>query len=363
MSSRVNIVGKGIVGLSCAYRFAQAGFKVTVISHNDAPTASTVATGISTIKGHRVARDLLFKLKVKGHACFREQLKELASDGVIYGEGVLEPFLNAADYHTIVSRVYSGLAQEPFGNSCHYTGEETQPFFSASVSGYLKYPADLWCDAQSLLGALEKRCRLLGVDFIDALVGRLERTNDTNFSSYQIIADKQLPRADETILCTGSETPRILAASGIPLQDFSLHPGATLLFPSRADERFAFVHGKDVFLHANGGLRVGSFERKGETEDFALQALLERASAFTNPDFFSPAGARLQEGLRLRCRKMLPLVAQLGQKNPFWVISGLYKNGFQLADFIARNLVIHVNEGHFTDPDLALLKQQTVLES
>ena len=173
---QVFVVGRGILGLSCALALARAGHAVVVVSSPHSPRASEAAAANLALKAQVFGRDPHFALKLRARESYAQWLQGLAGD-VPFASGVgLElfdaPHLRDAQ-EARVRQPADALAARGFG-------AQGVARVSADAWGALTYLGEAWVDAHALLAALETTCRALGVDFERRLV---ETRRDLNPAS------------------------------------------------------------------------------------------------------------------------------------------------------------------------------------
>jgi glycine/D-amino acid oxidase-like deaminating enzyme len=350
----VVIVGAGIAGLSLAFELTRrSSIRVAVIAPSEhvAGSATPVAQGISAIKGLLLAREPLFHAKLSAHRFLPAWLAEVsASAGLSIaqnhcGVGELCPDLPA--YQGVAGRIFQRRFHGAFGVLAGTFGE-------AKINGLL-YPGDFWFDPRGLLDALEEAlCRTRGeqVTRIRARVVSLSSGEPTQAK----LDDGSSIFARHVVLANGWQAPQLLASAPASVRLLTIPgwkevPGQTIEWAPPSGRTFvapyfqpgerlvsSFVRGtKSVTLTPAGNIFAGSWE--GDEQDF-LPGVAQEASLFLPAADLqnSSVGASVtRSGIRLRCKDRAPVcgpVSPDGRKG-IWLFTGFYKNGLQLAPWLA----------------------------
>ncbi len=351
---QIVVIGRGIAGLAAAFELKKAGFPVRVVGPARAaepPGVGTrAATGISAMKGAVLPQKALFAAKAAGHAllpAWLDEVERIAAGPLIPRTfaGVSELFFDLTGYEGIRARVfhrkftgcYRAEVLDPIGLMSR--GGDLSPFGLAPRGGFF-YPRDGWYDPEAALMALEAALANLGVPFTDAAVERLAEHPDAGL---EIRAGNGTLRCREAVLAAGVWTDRILAASGIAaLPAQTAFAGETLRGKGSGAGTVVTTFNRTSLVAIGGRIQYGS-------------TCYPAASLFAGPDAGKvaelraryeahaplPAFSEVAFGLRARAPDRLPTVGPLffpSGNRRFWVLTGLYKNGLQLAPLFARDL-------------------------
>lgn len=337
---------------------SQRGWQVTVIGPRERfGTASHAAIGVSSLKGHILPSQALFLAKLKGHEQLPHWLAKIEQDSGQFipqiKSGVVEPFFDRAGFSYLSERVFHGkfrgclrarlMAPNELAESSLHV-----PFLQKSPRGAFYYPGDLWFDPVQTLQALEQAILRLNGTIIDDTV---HRVSPGVSGEMQVICTEGVYRAKEALLAAGAFSNDILGESGLPTLPLQLSPGETLYAQTDAELSINLRLGKTNYVGHNRQLRWGSTSRTANSlqKELALgpsaggiETLWDEASRLTKPDFLFRDRMSLKWGIRTRVRDRAPVVGPLfwpnqGQEK-LWVAVGFYKNGLQLAGYLARYL-------------------------
>ena len=326
--STVAVVGGGVIGLSCAWRAASAGFAVTV--HDPAPGsgASHVAGGmLAPVTEAAPAEQEVLALgtaSLRRWPDFAAELATVGADPGLRTRGTLVVALDPGD-RAELGRLAEQLnrmgrqAEVPSGREVR----RAEPSLGPQVCRALSVPGDLSVDNRALMTALLVACRSAGVEF------RSQRC-------------LQLPAADVVVLAAGAHSAGLhpaLARAIRPVKGEILRlrsrPG-TLPPPSRTVR--AIVGGRHSYLvpRDGGRLVVGATQREvGFDTDVTAGGVRE---LLTDAERVLPAIAEyaLEEtaaGLRPGSPDNLPVIGEL--EPGVLTATGHHRNGILLAPITA----------------------------
>ncbi|MEZ4742859.1 MAG: FAD-dependent oxidoreductase [Bdellovibrionota bacterium] len=364
------VVGRGIVGLTCAYRLLQSGVKVVVFGPQfDIKKASSAAVGVSSVKGLIYPRKDLFAARLAGHYFLWELLLELeALDVGSVGriQGVFELITDEVEKFRVQKRVFGNNLSQLFDKNylehrCFVDSEFLSEIYKdCPYNGAFSYPSDYWFDPEGLLITLEKAILKLGGQLVDTKVDRILPADHSPISK-QYIVELECHEAQEkyrkdlfhsVLLAVGVSTNEILNRSNLtsfPLKEakgFSLKADI-LGFPNGA-----LKQGKRSLAVYDQTIRFGSIESYELAESskeniFDEEQIHLKFKNLLETEFKISSvrlnNSKLLSGIRVVCEDRLPI---FGSYNPFvdksgyklWVASGFYKNGFFLSDYCARYL-------------------------
>lgn len=328
-SSTVAVVGGGVIGLSCAWRAAAAGFAVTV--HDPAPGsgASRVAGGMLAPVTEAVpGEEDLLALGAAGLLRWPRFAADLAAAGADPGlrrEGTLVVALDPGD-RAELDRQAEQLSR--MGREVRVLlgrqARSAEPSLGPEVRRALSVPGDLSVDNRALIDALLLACRRAGVRF------------DTQTCA-------ELPRADAVVLAAGAHSAALHPAlHGVirPVKGEILRlrrRRGALPPPSRTVR--AVVGGRHSYLVPRPGERVvlGATQREvGFDSEVTAGGVRE---LLTDAERVLPAIAEyvLEEtaaGLRPGSPDNLPVIGELDRG--VFAATGHHRNGILLAPLTAE---------------------------
>ncbi len=328
LPSTVAVVGGGVIGLSCAWRAASAGFAVTV--HDPAPGsgASHVAGGMLAPVTEAVPGEqevlALGAASLRRWPDFAAELAAAGADPGLRTWGTLVVALDPGD-RAELDRLAEQLSR--MGRQVEVlSGREVrraEPSLGPQVCRALSVPGDLSVDNRALLNALLVACRSAGVGF------RGQRCT-------------ALPAADVVVLAAGAHSAALhpaLARTIRPVKGEILRlrsrPG-TVPPPSRTVR--AIVAGRHSYLvpRDGGRLVLGATQREvGFDTDVTAGAVRE---LLTDAERVLPAITEyaLEEtaaGLRPGSPDNLPVIGEL--EPGVLAATGHHRHGFLLAPLTA----------------------------
>ena len=190
----IAIIGRGVVGLTTAWKFASEGALVTVFGSRDEPgMASLAAVGHVGLKGGIVKAGEEDKskpgyvLKAKGLEAFESWLKKLEADtgkAIWHQKGFREYYQTRDEREAIFKRVFANRInhQGTWGNVKEVEEVEeavSKPGFKHS-RGYFLYPKDLCVAPKGLLCALEAYIQAKSGQLVETLVKTLKLGKNQN---------------------------------------------------------------------------------------------------------------------------------------------------------------------------------------
>jgi glycine oxidase len=331
-ASTVAVIGGGVIGLSCAWRAASAGFAVTV--HDPAPGsgASRVAGGMLAPLAEAVPGEpevlALGAASLRRWPGFAAELGIAGADPGLRTRGTLVVALDPSDRVELV-RIAEQMSRR--GRAVDVlSGREvrcTEPSLGPQVCRALSIPSDLSVDNRALLNALLVACRNAGVGFY------LQRC-------------LRLPPADVVVLAAGAHSAALhpaLAHAIRPVKGEILRlrsrPG-TLPPPSRTVR--AIVGGRHSYLvpRDDGSVVLGATQREvGFDTDVTaggVRELLADAERVL-PTIAEYALEETAAGLRPGSPDNLPVIGQL--EPGVLAATGHHRHGILLAPLTADAIV------------------------
>jgi len=216
---RVQVVGGGVIGLSCAWELSRNGHAVTLVA--PAPGcegASWVAAGmLAPVTEAQFGESALTALLLEGARrwpAFAAALEKAAGHPIGYDTtGTLTVGLNASDRASLddlLAYQHSlGLrAERRSASECR----ALVPALSPALRGGIEVPGDHHVDNRALLRALVRACVAAGVTLVEGTVATLEPGPGL------VLADGRRLVADHVVLAAGTGLPAIagLEHAGLP---------------------------------------------------------------------------------------------------------------------------------------------------
>jgi glycine/D-amino acid oxidase-like deaminating enzyme len=356
------VIGRGIIGLAAAYRFSEAGYKVTVVGPKQLEgSASQAAVGFSSIKGHTTARTPLFRAKMLGHAGLEQWVKEveLESGQEIPHDfsGVLEPFNSDEEYQALLWRM--GRDNEPFPEGAKVLSRdelssvcEQVDYLNSDIVGGIFFPTDGWYDPRCMMSALEVCLLKRQALFVEHQVLRIL---PNGISGLDVETVGGIIRSDDVLLAAGIFSDEILINSG--LNDLKLISvlGHSLSINANGCRPHATVKSRFSLIGCKDEIRFGSTSFRESANGCAIRKkgfdLLksEFGKIFNSNREIDSETTTLNWGFRARFKDRLPAVGDIpiGTNRKLSVALGFYKNGMQLADLSARSLVAQKEDKPF----------------
>jgi len=317
----VIIVGAGIIGLSCAWRLAQAGRRVRVFDRRSAACeASWAGAGMLAPGGEMEADSPLSRMALRSLSIYADFVEELtAESGVAIDYRSCGGIDLAATDEKAERQAQAGIRSE----RCEYRGRPAR-----------FYPDDAVVDPREVTQALLAACRARGVDIHEneavLQVGRDGKSVTTAIGAYE----------DESVLI----------AAGAWSSD--LYPGLRKTTPVRGHliayrmppgllASIVRNHGTYIVQRSSGLVIAGtSTEDAGfdRTLDETVLADIARRAAELVPELREAEIVERWNGLRPQIEGEAPLIARVAEA-PVYAAIGHYRNGILLAPETARLVV------------------------
>ncbi len=366
MTARIAIIGRGIAGLTAAFRFALAGHQVVVIGPPAlAGSASVVAQGLLVSKGLILARDPLYALKLRGQRELNSWLRLIEQHAGLSLprrlEGALEPFWSEAEYRYLRKRIFklnfAGFTGVDVLSRDDLGGLVSADLIKAGAIGAFLYPFDGWFDPQATLAALEIALKKLGVGFCEAACERVE------FAAPMvrvILRDADVVVAKDAIIAAGAFSGPIMLRSGLSDQMLRSVLGLNLTCARQDTQKtyLPLVHGRRSLVVTDYAQVVGAASSRldqtmpsQDVLDQTRAAMIEAAQEFTSHSTEQLLAMTPRWGVRLNTADRRPLVgfANLGENRRLGFLTALYKSGLQIADLCAQQLC-HAYESDEVSP-------------
>jgi glycine oxidase len=362
MAARVLVVGGGVIGLSCAWRLAEAGHEVTLVAPDPGRDgASWVAAGmLAPVTEVQFGEAPLTGLLREGAALWKEfatSLERASGHDVGYDEsGTLTVALDTSDRAALDQLL---AYQHSLGCTAHRrTASECRalvPSLIPTLRGGIEVPGDHHVDNRALLGALVQACRTKAVRFVPLTVEVVAAggSGPTGGSGPSVdLSDGSRLGSDYLLLAAGTGTPHIggLDAAGLPeIRPVKGH----ILRLGPADGRTgppllprtvrALVHGRSIYLvpRPDRTLVVGAtMEERGTdlgVRAGAVHELLCDARAVV-PGIDELELLEAGTGLRPATPDNTPVVGWTALAGVA-LASGHFRNGMLLAPLTAASVV------------------------
>ena len=355
MAARVLVVGGGVIGLSCAWRLAEAGHEVTLVAPDPGHDgASWVAAGmLAPVTEAQFGEAPLTELLLEGAAAWKEfatSLERASGHEVGYDEsGTLTVALDASDRASLDQLL---AYQHSLGCTAHRrTASECRalvPALTPTLRGGIEVPGDHHVDNRALLGALVQACRANAVRFVPLTVEEVSAGGP----ACGTLSDGSRLGADLILLAAGTGTPHIggLEAAGLPEirpvkgHILRLGPADGLADPPLLPRTVrALVHGRSIYLvpRPDGSLVVGAtMEERGAdltVRAGAVHELLDDARAVV-PGIDELELLEARTGLRPATPDNTPVIGWTALPGVA-VASGHFRNGMLLAPLTAATVV------------------------
>ncbi len=357
MSQRVLVVGGGVIGLSCAWRLAEAGHRVTLVA--PAPGrdgASWVAAGmLAPVTEVQFGEAALTSLLLEGAAAwggFAAALEAATGRSIGYDRsGTLTVAVDASDRAALddlfsYQRDLGCEARRLSASDCR----ALVPALTPALCGGIDVPGDHHVDNRALLGALAAACRGTGVDIVTGSVTRLSPGPSVTLSEGSSSADHSADySADCVLLAAGTGTTAIagVGCAGLPplrpVKGHIVRLGPTTAAPLLQRTVRALVHGRSIYLvpRPDRSVVVGATVEERGTDTIvqagAVHQLLTDARAVI-PGIDELELLEAQAGLRPATPDNTPCIGWTDLAGVA-AATGHYRNGILLAPFTAAAVV------------------------
>jgi glycine oxidase len=358
MPSRVLVVGGGVIGLSCSWRLAAAGHRVTLVAPSPGRDgASWVAAGmLAPVTEAQLGEAPLTELLLDGARCWKEfadSLEEASGHDIGYDQsGTLTVALDTSDRAALDHLL---AYQHKLGCTAYRrTASECRalvPSLTPALRGGIEVPGDHHVDNRALLGALVAACRASGVEFVPLVAVALAPGSPGPTTA---LSDGSRLGSDVVLLAAGTGTAQIggLEPARLPaIRPVKGHilrlgpaPGAPLLGRTVR----ALVRGRSIYLvpRPDGTLVVGATmeERGADTavRAGAVHELLNDARAVV-PGIDELELLEVQAGLRPATADNTPVIGWTRLPGVA-VATGHFRNGILLAPHTAAAVLVLLSE-------------------
>jgi glycine oxidase len=345
VGSTIAVVGGGVIGLSCAWRAASAGFEVTVYDPAPGSGASHVAGGMLAPVSEAVPVEpevlALGEASLRRWPDFAAELVAMGADPRLRVGGTLVVAVDPGD-RSVLDRIAEQLSR--LGRQVEVlpgrSARRFEPSLGPLVCRALSVPQDLSVDNRALLDALLVACRRAGVTFVAQRCTRL-------------------PAADAVVLAAGVHSAALhptLAQLIRPVKGEILRlrhrPGA---LPPPARTVRGIVAGRACYLvpRDGGRLVLGATQREAgfDTEVTAggVRELLADAEQVL-PAIGEYVLEETAAGLRPGTPDNVPVVGEL--ESGVLAATGHHRHGILLAPLTAETILALLRDGRA--PEVAI---------
>ncbi|MBO0877401.1 MAG: glycine oxidase ThiO [Pseudonocardia sp.] len=354
---RLAIVGAGVIGMSCAWRAARAGWRVDVIDPAPASGASWVAGGmLAAVTEAWPGEEKLLELdtaSLRGWPEFAAELTDAAgAPAGLRTEGTVVVAAAAGDRAELdnVAGYLARLGREVDRLTARQL-RALEPAIGPDVRGGLSVPGDFAVDNRALLAALRTAAEKAGARFVPVRVARVAGVGDAAAQPGPGVelADGSWLAADAVLVAAGAHSAGLHPTlNGLvrPVKGEILrlrHRAGALPPPSRTVR--AVVDGRPVYLVPRDGGRLvlgaTQYEAGFDTEPVVggVRDLLRDAERVV-PAIAEYALLETAAGLRPGSPDNLPLLGWLGPRAPgVLVATGHHRNGMLLAPVTADTVL------------------------
>jgi glycine oxidase len=334
------VAGGGVIGLSVAWRLAEAGRRVTLLDPAPASGASRVAAGMlapvtETVPGEDGVL-AIGSASLRAWPGFAGALGEVAADPGLRHEGTIVVAVDGADAAQLdILADHLGSLGRVVERLSGRRVRALEPAIGPRVRSGLLVPEDLAVDSRRLLPALHEAARRCGVEFVDQLV-RSVRPGEV------VLASGSTVECEVAVICAGAWSGGLHSALGSlvrPVKGEILRlrarPGAV---PPPGRTVRAMVESRPVYLvpRAGGELVVGATQHEAgfdtEVTVAGVRDLLAGADRVM-PGIGEYGVVECAAGLRAGSPDNLPLIGWL--EPGVLAATGHHRNGFLLAPVTA----------------------------
>lgn len=345
----IAIAGAGVIGMSLAWRLAQAGRRVTVFDKGRVGgEASWASAGMLALGGEIEGSSRLAALAVESRHLYRDFVRELerASDSAIdYQEcGGLDLAYSPAEFEALEQRA---TAQAHIRiPSKAVAPQEVATFWpwvrSQGLAGARFYPSDGLVNPRDMMDALEAACRRAGVAVVPNCAVRSIEISDR-------VARVASARGEEeygvVIVAAGAWSGGIGVSGVPPLPESEPVKGHLIGYVQPVQTCNTIVrHGNTYFLQrANGLMIVGaSVEHVGfdRTVEPLIAAELAAEAGAVFPHLRETTPSEVWTGFRPG-----PDALHMGEwhSRRLYLAYGHYRNGILLAPVTAQRMAAEIS--------------------
>jgi glycine oxidase len=346
MANSLTVVGAGVIGLSCAWRAAEAGVAVTVFDPAPASGASWVAGGmLAPVTEAWPGEEALLELgvaSVQRWPAFAEELGVAAGRPAgLRTEGTVVVATGSGDRAELDALAgYLGRLGRSVERLSGRELRRLEPALGPDVRGGLSVPDDLAVDNRALLAALRAAAERAGVVVVEQAVRAVlddgQRVTGVRTDHGDVAAGTVLVAAGAYSSALHPALDGIVRPVKGEILRVARRHGA---FPPPRRTVRALVDGRPVYVvpRDDGGLVIGATQAEvgfdTEVTVGGVRDLLRDAERIL-PGVAEYALVETAAGLRPGSPDNLPLVGELGPDG-LLVATGHHRNGMLLAPVTA----------------------------
>jgi len=348
LAPSIAIAGGGIIGLSCAWRLAQRGFRVIVLDQGTLGNeASWAGAGMLAPGGEIDEPSELARLSIESrqlYAAFVRELEQASGCSIDFQElGAIDLAYSAEELNALETRAAKqsamGIASQPV------TPARVATFWprvrSEGLKGARFYPGDGLVNPREVVAALIAVCRNLGVRFVENR-GVL---NISDHSSGVEITTSQGAEPHYAALIAAGAWSSSIGVDPPPLPASWPVRGHLLGYRQPAQTCNTIIrHGHTYLMQRAGGLLIAgtSVETVGfdRRVDAQIVSELSSAAGFVMPHLLETSPTEVWVGFRPASDHL-----QLGrwQSGKVYLAYGHYRNGILLAPLTADRIAAEIS--------------------
>jgi len=368
MKETVIVLGGGVIGLSCAFELRRRGYRVTVLEKDRCGgQASGAAAGmLAPYSENGESPDAFFRLCAESLRLFPEwqrTIRDVSGVPFEYAEsGSLYAVFHEADRLALEGRL---RWQREHGSTGRIVeGEELrrlEPRLSPDVRAALHTPEESHVYAPHYVHALERACRLAGVDVQE----RLGRATAVRWEPEIAVAAEDGRRfgGDRLLVCTGAWAQEWAGTLGFPIP---IYPIRGQICAYEAEDRPVrhMVFSSQGYLvgKANGTLVCGASEDVAGFDTSVTERGIERLRRWSGrlfPFLAEREPFHRWAGLRPSTQDGLPLIGPVRRSGGRIVFAaGHYRNGILLSPATARLAADWIEFGEAAPESAAFLPER-----
>ena len=359
-TSRVVVVGAGIIGCAVAYELARRGARVQVIDRREVGQGATQASAGVLAPYLEAHERPLVELGARSLALYDEFVARVVEDSGAAVQYVRSGTLEVADGSASFARLQAkgcayGAAGVPVELLAGAALREAEPRLAEHIAGGLLVHPHGFVGATDLAGALQRAAAAHGVTFVTATaVARVSRQG----GDLSVETGGDVIACERVVLAAGSWTGQVEVDGGEtipvrPVRGQLLHLG----WPARALSRVVWAEHCYLVPWTDGTVLAGAtIEDVGFEERVTVtgvRQLLERAQAII-PGVGEAWFREARVGLRPATPDELPVVGPSTRLPGLVYATGHYRNGILLAPLTAALVADLVLDGQ-DDPALDMM--------
>lgn len=351
---RVGLIGGGIIGLSAAWRLAQAGFAVSVFDRGPlGAEASSAAAGMLApqLEAHGAGPLLDFCLRARNsYAAFVDSLQAETGRSVDFRQdGALQLAFSESGAATLTRHLdwqrRAGLRAEWLNES---EARALEPALAPGFVGAAWLEGEAQVDNRALVTALAEACARRGVRLEAFTAASLT----TEGRTAAVSTEHGVEFFDTVVLCAGAWSSGFSEFDGALAQVEPVR-GQILSYRTPAKLFSRILSTPDGYLVARSDGRVivgATMEHVGFDAGMTAEAMQTLAGFAQRwlPQLQSLSPEEKWTGLRPGTRDGLPLIGRADDFDNLVLATGHYRNGILLSDETAR-AVLRLARGQTLD--------------